>query len=226
MASQNLSTTGYGDAQRQGKLLVAAGEANSNAGLLKLQSRNASGTITTYNVWVSSDGRLRYATTEPSNQLTSGTDVVSTLPAGSVATADLADSAVTPLKSSAAMQEMPVTYRIEDLALGADISGRTIFRTTTTMSLNRGSAFASFREAVSIASGDTFSLGLGTTAAFNLFGRSWTSTIAAGTFTSIAVGSVSAISTSTNIRLDVTQSAGVNATNVDIVWIPQKRGSN
>lgn len=273
MPSSNLSTASHGDAQRQGKVLVAAGATSNIPGLWKLQTRNSSGTLVTYNVWISSDGRLRYSTTEPTNQLTDGTDITSTVPAGSVLVSEIEavasgrilvgnaggtalaavalsgdatlastgaltiaasavetsminDAAATPLKSSTAMQEMPITYRVEDLAAGGDIAARTIFRTTSTMSLSRGLAFISFRDAVSVGSGDTISVGLGTTAANDVFGRSWTSTISAGTYTSIAVGSVSAISTSTNVRLDVTQSTGVNAGNFDIVWIPQKRGSN
>lgn len=229
MPSTNLSTTSYGDAQRQGKVLAAAGAANSTPGLLKLQSRNSAGTLTTYNVWVSSDGRLRYASTEPSNELTSGTDVVSTLPAGSVATADLADGAVTPLKSSTAMQEMVISYQqVEALSAGTDISNRAMHRTSATMSLNAGRCFAAFDRTVRIDSGQTLSLGLGTTAANNVFGTGFTSTQSAGTITSLTAGSVTAISTSTTVRFDATLSASVSllAGSVRILWEPQKRGSN
>lgn len=231
MPSTNLSTSSYGDAQRQGKVLVAAGAASSIPGLVKYQSRSAAGTLVTYNLWVSSDGRLRYSTTEPSDQLTSGTDVVSTLPAGSIATADLADGAVTPLKSSTAMQEMPLQinpYPEGAQAAGVDVANRIVYRTSATNSLNAGRCYVHFYRTVGVPSGQTLSLGLGTTAANDLFGRSFTSSQSAGTITSLTAGSVTAISTNTNVRFDGTLSSTttVPAGAIMLTWVPQKRGSN
>lgn len=215
-------TTSAGDVQRQGRFMAAAGATSGRSGLFKSQTINAAGTRSTRNFWISSEGRLRWVSgAEPTNELTGGTDVTASLPAGTV----------TPIMSSAAMQEMPIPinpFPEGAQAAGVDVSARLVYRTTATNSMNAGVCFAHFHRAVRINSGQTVSLGLGTTAANNLFGRSFTASQSAGTITSLTAGSVTSISTSTNVRFDSNLSASVSllAGSVTLTWIPQKRGSN
>ncbi len=207
-------TTSAGDAQRQGRFMVAAGATSGLPGLLKSQTINAAGTRSTRNFWLSSEGRLRWVSgSEPTNELTSGTDITASLPSGTV----------TPTMASNAINQTPIVIPIEALAANADVSNRGVFYSgTLTMSSNTGYILNTGE--ISASATNPTTIGIGTTAAHNVLYRSFTSTVAAGTVSTLTAGSVTSIAAQQRIRMDITQ-GGALATFPSggiIVWHPRK----
>lgn len=147
--------------------------------------------------------------------------------AGAVASSDIASNTVTPGLLSASSREMYIPVPLPSLSQGTDVSNRVIYRTTAVTTLNRGSAFIRFDRALGgPISTNSVTIGLGVSAAFDLFTRTFTTTQAAGSLTSLTAGSAATVPVSTNVRLDITTAANLTFPAGQILWLPQKRGSN
>lgn len=211
MASSNLQTTNFGDGlaySQPGYVRIRSKPTQDEPGRLILEAVNDSGTQSNVYLWADANGVLHTATSNTSNQ-DATTDYV-----------------VRPAMASTAMQEMPIIIPFFSLSSGTDVSNRVVYRNTSTLTLNRGSAFVCFTARMSVTSGQTCSIGIGGAAANDLFGRSFTSTQSAGSITSLTTGSVTTLAASSNLRLDITNSASQASPSGWVLWIPQKRGSS
>lgn len=228
MPSTQLNTTNFGTAQGAstvGSVRLVSGGAADQPGVLQLDAINDSAVVTTWRYWTDSSGRMRRASTYPTDQNGSGADVTASLATGSVVNRTIAANTVTPGTMSASAREIFVPIRFFSLTQGTDIANRVVYRNTSVTTLNAGSCFIRFDSAQRVIAGQTISIGIGTAAGLDLFRRAFTTSQAAGSLTSLSAGSVTTLAASSNLRFDVTTSANATLTTGQILWFPQKRGA-
>lgn len=228
MPSIQLNTTNFGTAQGAstvGSIRLVSGGAANQPGVLQLDAINDSATVTTYRYWTDSSGRMRRASTYPTDQDSSGADVTASLATGSVVNRTIAANTVTPGTMSASAREIFVPINFFSLTQGTDLSNRVVYRNTSVTTLNAGSCFIRFDNAQRVISGSSLTIGIGVSAARDMFTRSFTTSQAAGSITSLTAGSVTTLAASTNLRFDLTTSANCTLTTGQILWFPQKRGA-
>ncbi|MDI6808959.1 MAG: hypothetical protein QME66_08270 [Candidatus Eisenbacteria bacterium] len=222
-------TTAFGSGragQPAATILLRAQPAANQPAVLDLQKVNDSGTVTNQYLWFDHLGRLRTHTSYPTDQDSDGRDITASLAAGSVNAVDIASNTITPGLLSASSREMYIPIPIPSLNAGTDVSNRVVYRNTSVTTLNRGSCFIVLNTRMSVTSGQNVTIGIGNAAAGDIFGRTFTATVTAGTLTSLTAGSATTLPVSTNLRLDVVTSASQAVPAGQILWFPQKRGSN
>lgn len=198
------NTTNFGSGQsygRPGTIRIRSNGVADNPGVIQLDAVNASGTVTTYRLWVDDTGQLRRASSYPTNQDSDG-----------VIVGDIA--------------ERQVIVHVPTLVGGSDIAGRPFFApegpSGSTFSLVRGS-FVSIGTN-NVPSGQTLTVGL-TSPAGTVVSTGRTSSLTAGGRLALGSFSNTSLNAGQVVRFNITQTATATLNSGGYLQVAYRRRS-